>query len=311
MEKEVFLKVDKLSKQFGKNLVLDNISLDIPAGKFYGIIGLSGSGKTTLLNILVGFWKPTSGRVTFLGKNIQSRKAAIRTTFGFGTQAGAVYSKLTIKENMMYFGRLYNMRKSDIKKRTEILLDLVELNGVENVLAEDLSTGMQRRLDIACSMLHNPSVLILDEPTEDLDPVLRKELLALIKRITIEGTTVIMASHLLDEVEVVCDYIAVLHKGDMIAVGTPKELKEQYSKNDEIHLKTKPGDYEKLLKNLKKIRSLKHIIVKRDKIILYTPDSENVLRTVLHLLNKQKEKLVDLRVHKPTIEEVFEAITKS
>ncbi len=307
-KKEVFIKVENLTKRFGDNLVLDNINLNIPKGQLYGIIGLSGSGKTTLLNILVGFWKPTMGLVTFKGRRINKTK--VKHSFGFGTQAGSVYQKLTIRENMFYFGRLYNMHKKDIEKRSKILLDLVELNGVENVLAEDLSTGMQRRLDIACSMLHDPEVVFMDEPTEDLDPVLRKELLALIKRITLEGKTIILASHLLDEVEVVCDTIAVLHKGSVIAEGSPTKLKEEYSKNDEIHLSSKPGDYETMAKKLTKLKSVHHIVVKKNKIILYTSSSDLALRAMLQIIDNQKEKVIDLHVHKPTIEEVFESITK-
>ncbi|MEA3378338.1 MAG: ABC transporter ATP-binding protein [Nanoarchaeota archaeon] len=309
MGDENIIVIDNLIKRFGKKLVLDRINLKIKKGEFFGIIGLSGSGKTTLLNILVGYWDQTIGKITYDNKDSRKYKKLIKQKFGFATQAGSVYPKLTVEENMHYFGTLFNMRKDDIKIRTSILLDLVELTGANKVLAGDLSTGMERRLDIACALIHNPLVLILDEPTEDLDPVLRKELLALLKKINDEGTTIIMTSHLLNDVEVVCDRLAILHNGYIIEVDSPNGLKNKYSKNEEIHLVTKPGKYADLVKKLDK-KKFSEILVKKNKLVLYAPDAEKVLEGLLKTLNSQKEKIIDLKVNKPTLEEIFEAVTK-
>lgn len=304
------IEIDNLIKKFGKRLVLDRINLKIPVGSFYGIIGLSGSGKTTLLNILVGFWRPTIGRILYNNQNIFKHRNNFKQMFGFATQAGSVYPTLTIQENMAYFGRLYNMRGSDIAMRTEILLDLVELTGANHVLAEELSTGMQRRLDIACAMIHNPKILILDEPTEDLDPVLRKEILGLLKKINDLGTTIIMTSHMLNEIEAVCDDIAILHNGYIVENGSPIRIKDKYSKNQEIHISSDPGKYDLIVKKLEEVDGIQKIIQKRDKIILYTPNAEFVLAHCMKTLASMKEKILDLHVHKPTMEEVFEVITK-
>ena len=304
-----YIYVDNLTKRFGDIVALNNVSLSIPQGSYFGIIGLSGSGKTTLLNLIIGFWKPTKGKVLFNGINVHKHRNLIDREFGFATQATSVYPFLTVEENLKYFGRLYGMRKEDIKKRTEILLDLIHMTGTNNILAKELSTGMMRRLDIACALIHNPKVLLLDEPTEDLDPVLRKELLALNKRINDNGTTIIMTSHMLDEVEAVCNRIAILHNGKMIETNSPEKLKNKYSQNEEIHIMTKPGNYDALVKKFRKLE-VRNIIVKSKKIVLYTPDSEKVLHEILAIINESKEKLIDLRVNKPTMEEVFEYITK-
>lgn len=310
MEEKRYIEIDNLIKRFGKKLVLDRVNLKIGVGEFFGIIGLSGCGKTTLLNIIIGFWKPTIGRITYDGQNIFKHKNYFNQRQGFATQAGSVYPNLTVEENLSYFGRMYNMRRHDIKRRSEILLDLVDLTGANKVQAKDLSTGMQRRLDIACAMIHNPEVLILDEPTEDLDPVLRKELLALLKKINENGTTIIMTSHLLSDLETVCDKIAILHKGYILEVGAPVELKEKYSKTEEIHIISTPGKYEVMVRALPKNLVSKVIIKKGKKAIIYTSNGSKVVCELIKLASSHKEKLIELSLHKPSMEEIFEAITK-
>jgi len=309
MGDNTIVKVENVTKKFGEKIVLDKVDIDIPEGVHYGIIGLSGSGKTTLLNIIIGFWKPTMGRVLFNGLDVQKHKKFIDQNFGFATQSTSVYPTLTVEENLSYFGRLYGMRKDDIKKRTKMLLDLMDLTGTEHVLAKELSTGMIKRLDIACAIIHSPKVLLLDEPTEDLDPVLRKEILALIKKINDAGTTIIMTSHMLNEVEVVCDRVSILHNGKVIEQGTPDELKNRYSKNIAVHLITYPGRYGLLQQRLGRL-NISNMVVKSNKIVLYTQDVDNVLHAILTILNRCREKIVELEVHKPSMEEVFEYITR-
>ncbi|MBU4241663.1 MAG: ABC transporter ATP-binding protein, partial [Nanoarchaeota archaeon] len=309
MVSKEYIKIEHITKKFGDVKALDDVNLEIQQGSFFGIIGLSGSGKTTLMNMIISFWKPTMGKISFGGVDVHKHRNFIVKQFGFATQATSVYRLLTVEENMKYFGKMYGMRKRDIQKRTEILLDLMHMTGTNHVLAKELSTGMMRRLDIACALIHNPKVLLLDEPTEDLDPVLRKELLALNKKINDDGTTIIMTSHMLDEVETVCDKIAILHGGRLIATDAPEKLKEKYSKNEEIHITTVPGKYDNLVKKFRQL-PISNIVMKSKKVVLYTPDASKILDKILSIINEGKEKIVDLRVNKPSMEEVFEYITK-
>src|SRR3989338_1067797 len=276
MGKEDFIRIDNVTKRFGKQIVLNNLSLSIPFTGIFGIMGLSGCGKTTLLNVIIGFWRPDSGAVYYNGINIREHQRVMNQLFGFATQAGSVYPKLTVEENLEYFGRLYNMQQQDIKKRIEELLKLVELEDSRHVLAEELSTGMYRRLDIACSMIHNPKILILDEPTGNLDPVLRKKLMALIKRIDDNGTKVIITSHLLGEIEKICDTLAIIHHGKILEMGSTDELKDKYTKDQVIKIETKKKTYENLIPYLK----------------------------------SKGDELLNVEVSKPSIEEVFEAATR-
>ena len=216
-----------VTKRFKDNLVLENLNLDIPQGSIFGILGINGSGKTTILRLLVGYYKPTKGEVLYLNKKLKKVEGKLRSEIGFTTQDSAFYPKLTVEENIKYFGALYGLPKKTIESNSDRILKLVELDHVRNRIAEQLSGGMQRRLDMACSLIHVPKVVILDEPTEDLDPLLRKDILHLIKKIAEIGTTVIITSHRLEDIEIVCDRVAILHNKSMIRSGTLDELKEE------------------------------------------------------------------------------------
>lgn len=309
MAKEDFIRVENVTKKFGKQTVLSNLSLSIPYQGIFGIMGLSGCGKTTLLNIIIGFWHPDSGAVYYNGINIREHQRIMNQLFGFATQAGSVYPKLTVEENLRYFGRLYNMKKQDIDTKITELLRLVELEDSRHVIAEELSTGMYRRLDIACSMIHNPKILILDEPTGNLDPVLRKKLMALIKRIDDNGTKVIITSHLLGEIEKICDTLAIIHHGKVLEIGSPDELKDKYTKDQVIKIETKKKNYELLIPLLKKAGA-KNIFQKDRYVYIYTRDAERMLITILSYTRAKNDELLNVEVSKPSIEEVFEAATR-
>ena len=306
-----FITFIDITKIFDKNVVLDNLTLDIPEGEIFGVIGKSGSGKTTLLSILVGFLKPEKGKVFFKGQEVTDNYNEVLQEFGFTAQEGSFYPKLTVKENLEYFGVMYNLSQHELEIKIPKTLKLVELDGEENKPACNLSSGMQKRLDIACAILHDPKVLILDEPTEDLDPVLRKGILNLLKLINKEKkVTVIITSHLLEEMELVCTRLAILHEKKIIASGTLNELKDKYSKNQEIILETYSGKYSGLVTALKDKKEIKKIMEKRGKLFIYSPQAEFVLRSLLQELDLRKEKILDIDLNKPSLSEVFESLTK-
>lgn len=228
MPQPPYIQFLSITKGFNKNVVLDNLSMDIPYGEITGIIGTSGSGKTTILNILIGFIKQTSGKILFQSREVLKDITNVSTIFGFASQGGSFYYELSVQENLMYFGKLYGLKTKDLKKRIDYLLKTLDLEQARKILAKSLSTGMARRLDIACALIHSPKVLILDEPTEDLDPLLRKELIKTLKKIRDDGTTIILTSHLLTELESLCDKIAILKNGKIVKMDTPSNLKKEY-----------------------------------------------------------------------------------
>ncbi|MCA9487523.1 MAG: ABC transporter ATP-binding protein [Nanoarchaeota archaeon] len=217
-----------VSKKFGKNVVLDNIDLTIPEGKITGIIGASGEGKSTILKMIVSFYKPNRGNIFYLRRNIKKGRFALSKIFGLSVEDGSFYEKLSVKENLFHFGRLFHVKRKILRKRVEEIIGLMDLTKAENTLAGDLSIGMKKRLDIGCSLIHNPAVLILDEPTADLDPLLREQITNLIKKINSHGTTVILTTQLLSEAEDLCDRIAILYNEKIVEEGSPKKIKQKY-----------------------------------------------------------------------------------
>jgi len=323
----IIIKLQNLTKQFGSKIVLNKVNLDIRSGEIFGIIGLSGSGKTTLLNNMIGFLRPEGGDVLFKlehlleykddtisYRSVYDNEDDVKKTFGFAAQTPSFYSQLTSLENLEYFGNLYNLSHDVRKTNGEILLQLMGIYDARDLPAGHLSGGMQKRLDIACALIHDPKVLILDEPTADLDPLLRKQMWYLINQINEKGTTIVLSSHFLDELELLCDRVGILYEGQIIKAGTPDEIKSFYSKEEEIKLETSPGRYNRIINALKK--DTKHLAIKKmaiqdNKLIIYTLQAERSLHQVLHLLEEMDELLIDVVVEKPTLQEVLEKLIES
>lgn len=319
---DTILQIRGLSKSFGKKQVLDAVDLDINSGEIFGVIGMSGAGKTTLLEILIGFIKPDNGTIMFIPRvttsavpentspvSITKEPDTIKKIFGFATQEPSFYDKLTVEENLRYFASLYNLKKEDIANKINSILDFVDLSDEKQTLAGDLSGGMKKRLDIACSLINNPSILILDEPTADLDPVSRKHIWNLIKKINAQGSTIIVSSHFLEEMDILCNRIAWLHNKKIIHKGTTDELRTKYTQTQEIHLETVSGNYDKIIAGLAGLDIFK-IDKQLPKLMLFTKDSENVLHKLLHLIEDNKETVVSIDIKKPSLDEVFESLIK-
>ena len=232
------LQLKEVTKEFGKKIILDNVSFSIKEGDVVGIIGQSGSGKTTILNTLIGFYEPDEGEVTYQldvnkkRKHVHKNQKEVKRKFGFAAQVSSFYPKLTIKENLYHFGKLYGVKTKILKKNIKNLLEFTELIEFENKLSEHLSVGMQKRLDLSCSLIHNPKLLLLDEPTANLDPILQKEILHLIDHANRQGITVVIASHHLHDIEKICNQVILLKKGKIVAQGTVKEVKKPYQRMD-------------------------------------------------------------------------------
>lgn len=319
---ESIIKLENVSKRFGKHLVLSNINLEIESGEVFGIIGASGSGKTTLLNMLIGFLEPEVGDILFKPeqlldytkagtqfRSIYSMPRTVKKFFGFACQLPSFYTKLTVRENLEYYGRLHGLKKDALEHNIKNLLAFVELEDAANILAENLSGGMQRRLDIACALVHDPKVLIMDEPTADLDPILMYHIWNLIRKINKKGTTVILSSHNLTKLESLCDRIAILHNKGIVSVGKPDELKNGFSHSEEIEIQSYPGKYEKIMKKIRS-KSIEKMEVKGHKLIIITKEPEKILHNLLHKIEQSKEKLIDVRLLKPSLHDIFLSVAR-
>ncbi len=325
-QSEPLLLVRGLSKRFGSRSVLNEVQFQVQRGEIFGVIGVSGAGKTTLLELLIGFQQPDKGDVEFkIGDSllntapsthfvsVYDNQQLMKHLFGFATQKSSFYEDLTVRENLEYFGSLYELSKAALKANIATVLSLVELQDHQNMLAQNLSGGMQKRLDIACSLVHNPDILILDEPTADLDLMLRKQLWSIIRRIKENGKTVIVSSHHLDEIEQLCDTIAVLHQGRIASQGNVNELRKLYAEHQEIHLELGHRDYGSIIALLKKQNTyqISKLLSDGRKLVIYSSDAEKLLHYLIHVIEHLKEEVIDLYLNKPSLSEIFEnLITK-
>lgn len=228
MNSENVIKVEHFKKQFGKSIVLENINLEVKKGEILGLLGPSGSGKTTLVKALVGMIEPTEGLVTVFQTKMPSLSAVSR--IGYMAQSDALYEDLNAYDNILFFASLYGMKGKASRKRATEVLELVALKEDGKKLVKNFSGGMKRRLSLAIALVHNPELLILDEPTVGIDPVLRVEFWKEFERVRVAGVTIIITTHVMDEAEH-CDRLALIRNGGIIAIGTPLELKKSSGKD--------------------------------------------------------------------------------
>ncbi len=316
MNEEPLFKIQNVSKYFGKKVVLEGISVDVMPGEILGIIGASGSGKTTLLNILIGFLTPDEGDVLFRFEHLLSFKNSeiyrsvhkkpnyIKRMIGFAAQKPSFYPNLTIQENLEYFGSLFDLSKDALNSNIEALLKLMELYNSRYVLAKNLSGGMQRRLDIACALVHDPKVLILDEPTSDLDLILRKHIWDLIKIINSKGTTIILSSHHLNEIENLCNRIAILKDQHFIEVASLEDMQKKYMHTKKIYLRTKSKNYDVLLSRIPS-KLLTDSQVNGDECVISSRFPIKLMEYILKKASRLNEDILDLKIAQPTLDEIF------
>jgi ABC-2 type transport system ATP-binding protein len=218
--------VRSVSKSFKKIKALENVSFNIEKGEIFGILGPNGAGKSTIVNILNTLVKPDEGDVIIDGVNIKNDGETIKLIMGVVPQEIALYEELSAYENLMFWGGLYDIPKEELKKNVSKTLEIVDLVSRKDDRIKTFSGGMKRRINIACSLLHNPKILVLDEPTVGVDPQNRNHIFEVIERLNDEGMTIIYTTHYLEEAERFCDHIVIIDVGRIIAQGTLKELRQ-------------------------------------------------------------------------------------
>ena len=216
--------LERINQYFGDKQVLADINLAVPQGKIYGLLGPSGCGKTTTVKIMSGILEASSGSVQVLGQAMPD--LAVMNRIGYMAQSDALYSLMTAEENLSFFGALYGMKNKKIKERIHEVMALVNLTGELTKVVGAYSGGMKRRLSLAMALLHEPEVLILDEPTVGIDPLLRKSIWDTLNAMTEQrGITIIVTTHVMDEAEK-CNELAMIRDGRLIAHGTPLQLRQ-------------------------------------------------------------------------------------
>jgi ABC-2 type transport system ATP-binding protein len=301
--------IENVSKSFGTKKVFENISLSIAQNQIYGVIGLTGAGKTTLFHLLLGQEDPNTGNIKINGKAVNSSE--VKRIAGYSTQEPSFYPQLTVLENLEFFAALYDLTKKKTKERLDEVLLLTGLKKEKHTLAKNLSGGMRKCLDIACALIHDPQIIVLDEPTADLDPLMRKHIWAMLKEIKSQGKTIVLSSHYLDEIEHLCDEIAIIHNKKVLREGTLDEMKHIFSGERQIVLRTKTQDYQKIRDAFKKERlAITTIREEQGDLIITTKKTQHLIRKALHILDNLDEDLISCDVRPPHLHEVFEQLTK-
>lgn len=224
------IKVERVTKRFGDNIALNQISFSINEGEIFGFIGPSGSGKTTMINILTGQLQANSGKTELLGKDSQKLLPSDFEELGLVGDTSGYYEKLSLYNNLLLFARLYGVSKS----RIEEILRQVGLYDSKDTPAEKLSTGMRQRMLLARALINYPKVLFLDEPTSGLDPTTSKKIHKLLQELKERGTTIFLTTHDMNEATLLCDNLALLNKGDLIEQGSPSEIIQKYNTEKKV-----------------------------------------------------------------------------
>ncbi|WP_052849763.1 ABC transporter ATP-binding protein [Streptomyces avicenniae] len=219
------VRVRGLVKRFGPRVAVAGIDLDLPAGRFVGLVGPNGAGKTTTLSMITGLLRPDEGSVEVAGLDVWRDPAAAKARIGVLPEGLRLFERLTGRETLTYLGRLRGLPAAEAERRGDELLDVLALSPAQNRLISDYSTGMRKKIGLAAALLHDPRVLVLDEPFEGVDPVSAQTIRGVLERCTASGATVVFSSHVMELVESLCDWVAVLADGRVRARGTLAEVR--------------------------------------------------------------------------------------
>lgn len=228
MSESPSLEAVHVTKRFGAFVAVDDVSFDVRAGEVFGLLGSNGAGKSTLIRLFCGLLRPTSGTASVLGVDTAKDPEAVRRRIGYMTQRFSLYDDLSVQQNLEFYAGIYGLRGREKADRISWAKEIGNLSGMESKGVRSLPGGWKQRLALACSVLHRPRVLFLDEPTGGVDPLSRRRFWGLIDEMSAEGVTLIVTTHYLDEAER-CDRIALMHQGRLVALGTVGDLKEVFA----------------------------------------------------------------------------------
>lgn len=302
------VRLQNLSKSFGDNLALDNISLQVEEGEIYGLLGPNGAGKSTLINILSSLLKKSSGTIEIFNRNLAKEVSYIRENIGVVPQDIAIYEDLTAYENVTFFGSLYGLKGTELKNNAKEALEFVGLEGKYKNFPNTFSGGMKRRLNIACAIVHKPKLIIMDEPTVGIDPQSRNHILNSVRELNKNGSTLIYTTHYMEEVEAICTRVGIIDRGKLIAEGNLEELKEIIT--DEECLILRLSDAEDLNKEaIEKVQDVLRVETKGETIAVYSKKNSKNLNLIISNISDLGHSIKYIKSEKPDLEKVFLTLT--
>lgn len=304
----MIVKINNLVKRYDKVLAVDHLNLQIQEGEIFGLLGPNGSGKSTTINCILSLLKYDKGSIEIFNEKMTPESYHIKRDIGVIFQQVAVFEELTVYENIHYFCSLYIKDKNEVKRLTEEAISFVSLEEYVRFFPSKLSGGLLRRLNIACGIAHKPKLIILDEPTVAVDPQSRNKILEGIKKLNAQGATVIYTTHYMEEVEQICDRIAIIDKGKVIALGTKEELKAMISIGEKITMEVFSLEKEQL-QEIKEIPRVLSVEYKGNLLSVKLAKGKNNLFQIISYLMDHEIPFQQVFTEQPTLNDVFLEIT--
>lgn len=297
------IEVISLRKSYGEIKAVNDVSLSVKTGEMFGLVGPDGAGKTTMIRILCGLINQESGNVKILDKDITQSRKEIQKNIGYLSQKFSLYGDLSVDENIEFFAEIHNVK--DYFRRRDELLDFSRLKPFRKRTAEKLSGGMKQKLALVCSLIHEPKILFLDEPTTGVDPVSRRDFWKILSRLLKEGITIFMSTPYLDEAER-CNRVALMNSGEIIALDTPQKIKEKMNKQIiEIVCSPVREAYQTIKRN-----TALEVQMFGDRINVVVENYKSELPSIKKLLVENKVQITDERIITPSLENVFMHLIK-
>jgi lipooligosaccharide transport system ATP-binding protein len=304
---DLLVRARTLTKRFGEFTAVDGIDFGISHGEAFGFLGPNGAGKSSTMRMIGCVSPPTSGELVILGRDAVADGPAIRARLGVVPQENTLDLELTVRENLIVYGRYFGLPRSVIRERADSLLEFVQLSDRAEDQVDPLSGGMKRRLVIARSLINDPDILLLDEPTTGLDPQARHIVWDRLFRLKQRGVTLILTTHYMDEAEQLCDRLVVMDGGQIVAEGSPRQLIERYSTPEVLELRFDPADHEQAAEKLAALQAeqAERQEILADRVLIYARNGDQALEAVRAL---GLEPITSL-ARRSTLEDVFLRLT--
>ncbi len=304
----VLLEVKDLKKAFGSRQAVNGISFSVEEGEVFGILGPNGAGKSTALSIICGLLKANSGKVTVGGWDIRKDGSKAKKLIGIVPQEPALYPQLSAKANLNFWGKINGVEANKLEQAINDVLNLVGLEDRANDRVSKFSGGMKRRLNIAAGLIHNPRLIIMDEPTVGIDPQSRNHILETVKSLVERDITVIYTSHYVEEVESLCDRVAIMDNGEIISEGTIPELLQQGSQYEELTINLSYCS-EEIQNSIHTLPGVEKAFCLNEKLKLFTSNAEKILPLAFETIVGQGGVVSEIKIHKPNLESLFLKLT--
>ena len=305
------IEVGDLVKRYGDTTAVDGVTFEVAPAELFGLLGPNGAGKSTMIGVLSCLLRPTSGRARIGGHDVTTASPRLRRIIGVVPQDVALYPTLSARANLHFWGGLYGLKRRELRRRVEEILDLVGLTDRAGGRIETFSGGMKRRINIAAGLIHSPQVLFLDEPTVGVDPQSRRQILDLVRRLRGErGVTVVYTTHYMEEASEICDRIGVIDHGRLIALGTLDELKRSHGDGAQIHLAYEGGDVEALRARLAASPDVNGVATTGNgNLVIGSRAAGPTLGVLAAAAAASGGRIASLRVEETTLETVFLRLT--